>query len=340
MNFTFTDTLSTVQLSDVMQLYSAQEVVSLEQYPEFVKAIEPDVSLKYLLAYRDGQLIGYSCVKIKKRVLAYVYFGPMVSSPQDYEEVCAGLVSVCRGKGVLVLKIMPPYMSDERKAAMSSFQKIKYTQSDSEFNWASLKLSLDKPMEEILKGFSDNHRQSVKKAQKLNLTADVITDVDDLNIFAEQYIQMYQSRALAIDPELIRHTFKLLFDFYRAQDTGVFLAVRSPTEGIVGGVCISYQGDSGFYQKGYSHPDHRSLPINHLAIYEAIKLSKEHGLKVFDFGGYGLNLKEDDQVHAINRFKAWFGGELVYHPQTLTIYTTPFSKLIYDLYLRLRKPAG
>lgn len=330
-------TLTSQQLADMISIYSTTEVVNLEQYPGFAQALEPDVQVQYLLAYRSDRLIGYACIKIKKRIFATVYFGPVVSEPADYEEVCAEIISSCRKKGVLIVKIMPPYMTEEQKAAIASYTRFKFEQSDQEFNWASLKLSLDRPMEEIFKSFSDNHRQSVKKAQKLNLTADVITDPADLAIFADQYIQMYQKRGLPIDPDGIRHTFRLLFDFYREHDAGIFLAVRSPADGIIGGVCISYQGDSGFYQKGYSHPDHRRLPINHLAIYEAIKRSKDHGLKVFDFGGYGLNLKEDDQVHAINRFKSWFGGTLVYHPQTFTIYTTPFSKALYDLYQKLIK---
>ena len=337
MKVSLVETLSPQQLSDVMSVYSQTEVVSLEQYPGFANALEPDVFLRYLLVYRGANLAGYACIKIKKRILAYVSFGPLVHDPGDYELLCAAVVSACRRRGVLIVKILPPFMTEENKAAIQSFTKLKFVQSDDDFNWASLKLLLDKPIEELLKGFSDNHRQSIKKAQKLNLTADTITDPTEIDIFAEQYIKMYQSRGLPISPEVITHTLKLLFAFYNKYNTGAFLAVRSPAEGIIGGVCISYQGDSGFYQKGYSHPDHRSLPINHLAIFEAIKLSKEKGLKYFDFGGYGLNLKEDDQVHAINRFKSWFGGQLVYHPQTLTIYTTPFSKPIYSLYQRVRK---
>lgn len=337
MNTILVETLSPQQFSDVISLYSQAEVVSLEQYPGFANALEPDVSVRYMLAYRGETLLGYTCIKVKKRILAYVYFGPLAHDHSDYEDLCAAVVSLCRRKGILIVKILPPFMIDDQKAAIQSYTKIKFEQSDQDFNWASLKLALDKPIELLLKGFSDNHRQSIKKAQKLNLTTSIITDPDEIEIFADQYIKMYQSRGLAISPELMIRTLKLLFEFYNKYNAGAFLAVRSAEGGIIGGVCISFQGDSGFYQKGYSHPDHRSLPINHLAIFEAIKLSKEKGLKYFDFGGYGLNLKEDDQVHAINRFKAWFGGDLVYHPQTLTIYTTPFSKPIYSLYQRLRK---
>jgi hypothetical protein len=329
MKFIFTNILSPRQLSDIMSVYSHQEVVSIQQYPGFVQIIEPDVSLKYLLAYRGEELAGYACVKVKKRILATVYFGPLVNDPGDYEELCAAVVSACVRRCIFIVKILPPYMAPEREAAIASFTRIQFEQSDEYFNWGTLKLPLDKKIEDIFKGFSDNHRQSIKKAQKHNLTVDVITNPAEVDIFAEQFIIMYKSRGLPISQGQIRNTLKRLFTFYQEHKSGFFLVVKSPEDGIIGGVCINYQGDSGFYQMGYSHPHHRTLPINHLAIYEAIRISKENGCKVFDFGGYGLNLKEGDQVHAINRFKSWFGGQLVYHPKTLIIYSTKLLKFIY-----------
>lgn len=328
--------LSPQQLSDILSIYSRTEVVSMEQYPGFAQASEPDVAVQYLLCYRDMQLIGYVCVKIKKRIFATVSFGPVVTDSADYEDVCAALVSACRKKAVLIVKIFPPYMNEERKDAIGSFTKIKYERSDSDFNWGSLKLSLDKPMDELLKAFSENHRRSIKKAQKLNLSTIEISSKEDIDTFSAQYVKMYESRGLPVSAELTRQSFQNICAFYKTHDTGIFLAVRSEADGLIGGLSISYQGNAAFYNKGYSHPDHRSLPINHLAFYEAIKMAKERGLKFFDFGGYGLNLKEDDQVHAINRFKDGFGGTLMVYPQTLTIYTTPLSKLLYGLYQRIR----
>jgi lipid II:glycine glycyltransferase (peptidoglycan interpeptide bridge formation enzyme) len=329
--------LTPTQLSDVMSLYSQTEVVSMEQYPGFAQASEPEVAIQYLLCYRGEKLIGYASVKIKKRVFATVLFGPLVQDASDYEDACAALVSACRRRGVLLVKIFPPYMSAENEAAISSFTKIKYERSDTDFNWCSPKLSLDPTMDELLKGFSENHRRNVKKAQKLNLTVTEINNTADIDIFSEQFAKMYESRGLPVSVEQTKQSFQNIFAFHRKHDTGVFLAVRSETEGIVGGLCINYEGNAAFYHKGYSHPDHRSLPVNHIAFYEAIRLAKERGMKYFDFCGYGLNLKEDDQVNAINRFKDGFGGTLVYYPQTLTIYTTPFSKLLFNMYQRFRK---
>ena len=330
-------TLSPSQLSDIESIYTHKPVVSIEQYPGFAQASEPHIPVWYLLIYRGDTLIGYACIKIKKRIFATLLFGPVVGDFADYQDICRSVVSHCLKKGVLVIKIIPPYLSEEEKNVVSSFTNIKFEQSDRAFNWASLKLALDKPMDELLKNFSENHRRNIKKAQKLNLTVSEITSTQDIDTFADQYVKMYTSRGLDTSLSKATLSFQNLFTFFREHKNGVFLAVRSEAGDIIGGLCISYQGNAAFYFKGYSHPEHRSLPINHLAFYEAIKLAKDKGLDYFDFGGYGTNLKENDSMHAINRFKEGFGGDLNVYTQTLTIYTTPVSKLLYSLYRRLRK---
>ncbi len=66
-------------------------------------------------------------------------------------------------------------------------------------------------------------------------------------------------------------------------------------------------------------------------------MAKSRGLKFFDFGGYAVDVKEGDQLFDINRFKHGFGGELVTYPKTMLIYTTPFSKALYNLYRDFRQ---
>jgi len=329
--------LTPQQQSDMMSIYSLMEVVSLEQYPGFAQASEPEIPVLYLLAYRQDKLIGYACVKIKKSVLATVSFGPLVRDADDYEEVCAATVNACTYKGVLMMKIFPPFSSVKNTPIQLPFAKLKSEQSDEDFNWASLLLPLDRPMEEIFSGFSENHKRSIRKAQKINLSTAEITTEEEINLFAEQYTKMYKIRELPVDLDEAKLSFQRLFTFFKEQKTGIFLAVKSDKGGMIGGLCISYQGNAAFYHKGYSHPDFRQLPINHLAFYDAINLAKAKGLKYFDFGGYGLNLSPEDQVNGINRFKDGFGGHLVTYPQTLTIYTTPISKLMHSIYQKFRK---
>jgi lipid II:glycine glycyltransferase (peptidoglycan interpeptide bridge formation enzyme) len=337
MNFILSQSLSEAQLHDVLKIYYASPSVSIEQFPGFSSAADPDVSEYFLLAYSGDELHGYACVKIKKRILAWVIFGPVVKDFNDYEAVCKGLIAKCRNKGVWMLRILPPYMSDAQKAILESTKTFKYEFSDEEINWCSLRLPLDKPMEETLKGFSENHRRSIKKAQKLNLSTSQIESTSDIDVFSDQYVEMFQSRGLPVLLNNTRQIFQNLFSFFHKHDNGIFLVVRSDDGGMVGGLSITYQGNTAFYFKGYSHPDHRNLPINHLAFYNAMTIAKERGVEYFDFGGYANNVKEGDQLYAINRFKDGFGGKLITHPRTRLVYIMPGAKTLYKLYRRIRK---
>jgi hypothetical protein len=321
-------------LDDVLSIYHGAAFISIEQFPGFSLAAEPGQTVLYFLAYKQNELRGYACVNIKKRMLATVMFGPVVKYANEYEEICKGLISKCTGKAIFMLRILPPYMADQDRSAIDSTKAFKYEHSTDETNWSSVRLPLDKPMEEILKSFSENHRRSIKKAQKLNLKADKIDDIGDINVFSEQYIQMYQSRGLAVSLDAIRSTFRNLFLLFNRYDNGLFIAVKTDEQAIIGGVCIAYQGNTAFYYKGYSHPDHRNLPVNHLGFYEAMSIAKDRGLKYFDFGGYAIDAKEGDQLYAINRFKDGFGGEIITHPRTMVVFMMPFAKFFYKLYRR------
>ena len=336
MYFIFTNTLTEAQSEQVLGIYKGTKVVSIEQYPGFAAAVEPDQSVNYLLAYRGDVLCGYACVMIKKRVMASVLFGPIVADPNDYMEVCIGLKRKCRLAGVIVIRITPPYIAERVDDIMSPRPGIRFLHSDDEINWATQKLNLDRPVVDIFKEFSPHHRRNIQKAQKLNLKTEIIIDPDDIRIFAEQYLEMYCVKGIYLPGKIIKRSFQNLFDFFNRNRNGYFLAVRSEDNIIIGGICICYQGDSAFYYKGYSHPTYRHMPIGHLAMYQAIIEAKEKGKQYFDLGGYGINISKNHPVYTINRFKDGYKGEYVVHPKTMIVDTIPLAGWLY----KLRRRAG
>lgn len=331
MDFIFTATLTAVQSEQVLRIYNGTKVISIEQYPGFAVAADPDLSVRYLLAYRDGVLCGYACVTIKKIIMASVLFGPIVADPADYMEVCAGLKRKCLLSGVLVIRITPPYMAEMGDLIISPQPGLRFRHSDGEINWATQKLSLDRPIADIFANFSQHHRRNIQKAQRLDLKTEIISGPGDINIFSEQYLQMYSGKGMHLPSETTRKAFRNLFDFFKQNNNGYFLAVKSQDEAIIGGICICYQGDSAFYYKGYSHSAYRQLPIGHLAMYQAIIYAKEENKQYFDLGGYGINIDQDHPVYSINKFKDGYRGELVIHPKTMLVHTVPLAGWLYSL---------
>src|SRR3989344_9489850 len=63
---------------------------------------------------------------------------------------------------------------------------------------------------------------------------------------------------------------------------------------------------------------------NRMVLWEAIKYAKEHGMKVFDFCGIDLPLKESDPLPSLTAYKEAFGGRRMKN----FYYTKTYSKLL------------
>lgn len=137
---------------------------------------------------------------------------------------------------------------------------------------------------------------------------------------------MYQSRGLRIDHKRENIRFKAILNCFQQYKNGFFLAVKNNQKEIIGGICIQLQGNTAYYFKGYAHPQHRHLPINHIALFQAIKHAKRLEKSIFDFGGYALNTQNNVQLQAINHFKDGFRGTISLYPLTRYYYSLLFVK--------------
>ena len=337
MYFIFLAKLSQIQTDQVQALYADIEFSSIEQFPGFTEAAYPDEKTIHALMFSNDKLTGYAQIRIKKRLFASVYFGPIVKNEHEYEELVKRIKKYCRNNWIPVLKIFPPEFT--RKYTLLFWNKLRddteFETSENEFNWATLLLNIKLPDNLILKKIAVNHQQSIKKAKKLGLTTNIL-DINDLPLFNKQYCEMYDSRKLNINPELNLKKFTQLFHFFKNNNKGFFMGIWLNNQ-LIGGACIAYENNVAFYLEGYSHPEYRKLPIGHLALNESIKMARDNGLNYFDFGGYALNAKEDDQLYNINKFKEGFRGELITYPKTISFYTFFPAKWLYQLFLMLRK---
>ena len=332
MSVIFTSTLTSAQHNDILSLYHKIEVVSIEQYPGFMEANTERPALHYLQYDDQGKITAYSQIDVRRFRIATISFGPLALSTDAYLEALLNIKSYCLTHLVPILRITPPYfISGFGEAYYDDLRRrLHFENSDQEINWSTLILSTEAPEEEIFKKFADNHKQSIKKAIKMGLQSQKLTDPDMIDTFSAQHSDMYEKRGLKVDRDKNKQRFRSLYNFFEKNNLGYFVIVRE-NETVIGGVCCIVQGNTARYLEGYSHPDYRKYPISHLALYEAIKIAKSRGLRFFDFGGYANNVQEGDQLYAINKFKEAFRGELVNYPKTMLIYTLPLAKWLYSL---------
>ena len=338
MTYIFTPILTQEQTNRIITLYSNTDPVSIEQYPGFAEANSDKNILHYIYSSSDGTVSAYAQMDVRQFRIANITFGPIATSPDIYRQALLQIKQYCTRNLIPILKVTPPHFHTATDSDyFHNLQKtLKFQTSDQLINWSTLVLSVQPSEEDIFRKFADNHRQSIKKALKMGLSAILVTDPDIIDVFALQHAEMYKSRGLKIDPEKNKVHFKKLFNFFNKNSVGYFLIVKE-NENIIGGVCCVIQGNIARYLEGYSLPSYRKYPINHLALFEAIKIAKDKGLSHFDFGGYANNVTETDQLYTINKFKKDFRGELVNYPKTMLISNFWLSSFLYSLYKALRK---
>jgi lipid II:glycine glycyltransferase (peptidoglycan interpeptide bridge formation enzyme) len=335
--YLFLAQLSEDYYKQIKVLFEQIEFSSIEQCPGFSDAAYPNEKIIHALFLSNNEIKGYAQIKIKKHILASVYFGPLIKTESDYELFIKEIKKYCKRKFIPVLKILPPH--NTIKYQSSFWEQLKadtnFETCDNEFNWSTLISKINLTDEELLKSFADNHRQSIKKAMNIGFKTTLLNQ-KDIDTFNNQYCEMYTAKGLPINITNNFQKFTRLFQFFEEHKNGFFMGVWLENK-LIGGVCISFGNNVAFYLEGYSHPDYRKLPVSHLALYESMKLARDNGLNYFDFGGYANNTVEGDQLYNINKFKEGFRGELIYYPKTMIFYTSLPVKWMYKLFLLLRK---
>ena len=330
--YTITDNLSEKQTADIIELYYSMDVVSIEQYPGFAQANTNSKIYNYIQTNREGKITAYAQIEIQQFLIARVFFGPLATSSDAYRESLLHIKSYCTRQLIPIIRVSPPHFTLGFGARYFDelHKEVNFETSDKFINWSTLILPIDSSEEDIFKNFANNHKQSLKKAIKLGLTAHIVADQNTIDKFSAQHCAMYKARGFRIDPQKNQAHFRKLFDFFKNTGLGYFIVIKEE-ESILGGICCSIQGNTSRYLEGYSHPDYRKYPISHLAIFEAIKIAKNQGLQYFDFGGFANNVKEGDQLYGVNKFKEAFRGALIDYPKTMVIYNFPLAKWLYSL---------
>jgi peptidoglycan pentaglycine glycine transferase (the first glycine) len=77
----------------------------------------------------------------------------------------------------------------------------------------------------------------------------------------------------------------------------------------VAGAIASQYGDKTWYLYGASSSKYRNIMPNHLLQWEMIRWAVSSGCRIYDFRGVSGDLREDNPLYGLYRFKKGFGGE-------------------------------
>jgi hypothetical protein len=329
-----TNALDENELAQAKKLFDKTEYPAFIQHPEYDKVIGKN-ALHILVFDEFDSLKGYALVEAKKKLLATISFGPLCVDEHLFTDLMSSCFKALLAHGFKIIRFQPPFIqSITWQKASEDFQKQFLVFSlSSQLNWSTLVLDISPGEDILLKSFSENHRRSIKKAKNENLVVEQVRDIQQMNSFAEGLCKMYTARNIPNDLKIEKERLKNLFLFAVENGNGVILEIKKDSK-LLGGIVLIKHNNNIFYLVGFSDPDYKKIPVNHLLFFKSFEIAAERGCNYFDFGGYGREGFADSQVLNINRFKDGFKGKRVDYPDTIFVATNSFYHLAYRNYMK------
>lgn len=301
-------------LTDRESWFAHLGYLPVEQDIFWAKKTEPNSRWILYKLFDKKVFSGFALVKVKKRILADIYFGPVVFDEVHYLPFLGLIVKQLRKKLIFALRLIPPTSAPEVEGENTNF------------NWATIVINLIPDEDVLFQSFNKNHRYSIRKTIEKNVTVSALKR-DELPEFVDGYIEMYRRRKIYQDKVAITQIFNNIYDAAtESPDKGMVLAIHHPEDKhIVAGGIFLRSGNTMYYRHGFSLRC-KGLSLMHVLIWKAICYAKKQGCTRFDMGGYSLD--PDPQLSGINDFKKWFSGDLIINPRSKVIGLYPFGKTL------------
>ena len=331
MIFSHTTAPSEQQKVEMLELYNRKDNVSIIQNPFFPLNIKS--SLTYFFFEKQNDIVTYCIVnesilsKLKFIKYATIYFGAIGNSEEIENELLENIVKFYK-KSKFTFIYFQPFMG-----RIPTIFKMTYKcftiEADKK---ATLLINLKAEVTSIEQNFSNHLKRNIRKGEKLELQIKEISSDYEIALFCEIHEKMSVKRDVF---HYSKSDLKEIIDFIRNNNSGFLIGCYTKENVLIGGLIGLAQGNKLEYYIGATHPDYRHLPQSHLTHFLAIKKSKELGFSFYDFGGFGLNKTEEDQVFHINKFKLSFSNNIIEFVAPLEIRFSFIKKIIYLIYLKL-----
>lgn len=194
-------------------------------------------------------------------------------------------------------------------------------------------LNIENDEETLLSQMHKKTRYNIRLAGKKGV---IIRETDSSEL--DKWYDIYEITAkrdnIAIHSRAYYHSV-----FRRMEESSgveIKLLLAEHEEDILAGIIVVLSGSTATYLYGASTNIKRNLMPAYLLQWEAIKLSREVGIKEYDF--YGIP-PFDDKSHSMSglyRFKTGFGGDIIHRVGCWDYYLSPVSYL-FSIMERLRQ---
>lgn len=213
----------------------------------------------------------------------------------------------CKKEKAIFLKVEP----------LTAISNIQYPISNPVLPRHTIYIDLTKSEDELLAGMHEKTRYNIGLAQKKRV---VIKEGEDLEKFIELLEKTENRQGFYSHP---KDYYKILWETLRPEKMVYLLSANS-----MAAIMLLRYKDYLYYAYGGSDPKYRQYMAPHLLHWEAMKLGKKLGCKVYDlWGSYKDNPIESDPWWGIYRFKKGFGGKEITYPPTFDVPLSPLYSL-------------
>ena len=269
------------------------------------------------------------------RGLVWINRGPLWRRLQEEPEVSALAVILAelrrywveeRGMYLLVAPRL-----DQGEILPSPFPPAGFAYVEPVTGWASARLDLRLPLEELRRRLHPKWRNCLKKAERLGLVVE--SGCDDqvfLQVMAE-YQEMLEHKGFqaSLTPPLIAQWQKCL-----GKDRKLWSVVGKQGEERLGAILIARYGDSCEYIIGAVNQAGRETNVNYLLLWQGIGQMKELGYRWFDLGG----MHPQNTPAGILHFKSGLAGYPYMLVGELEAYNRGIIVKAIRRYIRRRRP--
>lgn len=263
----------------------------------------------------------FHTVPFFKNTIGYFPKGPMPT-----EKMIETLKEVGEQKNAAFIKIEPNVLSDKQQTTIDKLKQLGLVPSKkSLFTRYNFLIDLTKSEEELLALMHPKTRYNIGVAQRKNVQVYESTKDADFEIYLKLYFETTKRQ------KYFGHTHAyhaLLWQTLMPAGMARLMIAKYDQKPVVAWMLFNF-GQTLYYPYGGSSLEYKDVMASNLVAWEAIRLGKKMGMKVFDmWGALAPDARESDPWYGFHRFKAGYGP---IHVEYIGTYDLILKPQLYNL---------
>ena len=229
--------------------------------------------------------------------------GYLPKGPMPDEKMVEALKTLGERKNAAFIKIEPNVLKIENgKLKMENLGLV--PSKKSLFTKYNFLIDLTKTEDQLLAAMHPKTRYNINIAQKKGVTVYDSTSDEDFEIYLKLYFETTKRQ------KYFGHTstyHKLVWQTLMQAKMARLLIAKYQGKPLVAWMLLNF-GQTIYYPYGGSSKEHKEVMASNLIAWEAIRLGKKNGFKIFDmWGALAPDARESDPWYGFHRFKAGYG---------------------------------